>query len=312
MRKSLIAAGVLSLVLTVGACGDEEPTAGSTGGEPGSSESGKSGSSEGTDPGASGGSGSISNAGGLADLVTKQTSQAKTSKVSMTMDMGQMSMKMDGEGEYSGADSKMKMTMDMMGQKIDMVLVDKTMYMKMPAGGEAGKPWIKMTAEEMTKLGGGANFDKQMEMSDPANFLDMLQDNGKILNESKEQLDGQEATKYSAEVDIQKMLESTGQSAQGLDTSKIDKLPMDVWLNSDNLPLQIEMDMGPLMKQAAEQAGDKMPAGMENAKMVAKYTDWGEPVDVKAPPASQVSDKSLGDLTGGAGGAPVPSTPGGN
>lgn len=304
MRKSLIAAGAIALVLTASACKDDSESSGAAPAN-GTAQTGAAAGSGGQKPG-----GLFSNAGGLADLVSKNTEKAKTSKMTMTMDMGQMKMTMNGEAEYNGADSKMKMTMNTMGQNMDMIYIDRAIYMKMPMGAKASKPWVKMTAEQLSK-GSGTDLSKQMEQSDPSHFLDMLEKNGKILSKTPDQVDGQQATKYAVEVDITKMLNSLGEKTPaGVDTSKVKPVPMNVWLNSDNLPVQIEMDMGAMMKQIATSSGQKAPAGMDNAKMTAKYSDWGQPVDIKAPPASQVTDKLPG-MGSGAGSAPVPALPGG-
>lgn len=325
MRKSLIAAGAIALVMTASACKGDSDSSGAAPSN-GSPQAGASAQPGGQKPG-----GLFSNAGGLADLVSKNTEKAKTSKMSMTMDMGSMKMTMNGEAEYNGPDSKMKMTMNTMGQNMDMVYINRTIYMKMPMGGQAGKPWVKMSADQLSKAG-NTDLSKQMQQSDPSHFLDMLEKNGKILSKTPDQVDGQTATKYAAEVDITKMMASVGEKTPpGVDMSKIKPIPMNVWLNSDNLPLQIEMDMGAMMKQIGQSSGQKMPAGMDKAKMVAKYSDWGQPVNVQAPPASQVSDKQLpgtsgstggtgstgsGSLPGTGGAVPgnssIPSLPGGN
>lgn len=319
MRKSLIAAGAVALVLTAGACGKDDAGSATNAATP------NAGNQTAPKPGADGATpakpsgGLFSNAGGLADLVSQNTQKAKTSKVSMTMNMGPISMTGNGEEEYAGADTKIHMTEQAMGQSIEMIFIDRNIYMKLPTGGQAGKPWVKMSLDQLSKAGGGGDITKQMEQSDPSHMLDMLEKNGKILSKTPDQVDGQPATKYAVDVDIQKMLTSLGQKAPaGLNQSKIKSIPMNVWLNSDNLPLQIEMDMGGIMKQVAQSSGQKMPAGMDKAKMVAKYTDWGKPVNIQAPPANQVSSKQLPGMGGTGGTAPAPgasqapSLPGGN
>lgn len=81
------------------------------------------------------------------------------------------------------------------------------------------------------------------------------------------------------------------------------------------LPYEIVLDTSKLegMAKAAKKAGDKVPATVTytmfvgaddlprriTAKVVAMnftldYTKWGEPVDIKAPPANEISDKSPG------------------
>lgn len=302
MRKALIAASALALALTVSACGDEAKKGSPIGQPPVSAPADNTGL--------------FNDAQSLVDAAKEGAAKAKTSKFTMDMTIGSMmSMKAEGQAEYAGTDTKMAMTMnmDMSGvpgaggqgnMAIEMILLDRNIYMKMPQGmgGSAEKPWIKMSLDQMG--GGGAQMEQSMQFSDPTKTLEMIQENGEILNTEQTTVDGQPATKYSVELDAAKLMEKMGQQMPG--NVKIDKLPMDVYLNADNLPVQIEMDMGKMMKDIAEQSGQPMPSGMDSAKMTAKYTNWGEPVDIKAPPADQVNE---GGLPGMPGGSTPPSTP---
>lgn len=304
MRKALIAAGALALALTVGACGDNE------GGTP----TGDNGQSQNT-----GQSGVFNDAQSLINAAKEGTAKAKTSKFTMDMTMGSMlSMKADGEAEYAGENTKMAMNMTMnmnipgagssvpKDLKMEMVMVDKTVYIKMPEGmpgADASKPWMKMPIDQL-EGGQGAQFSQSMEFSDPAKTLEMIKENGKINATEQTEVDGQPATKYSVELDFAKLAQKMGQQMpQGMN---IDSVPMDVYLNADNLPVQIEMNLGKIMKDVASQSGQQLPEGMDQAKMVAKYTDWGAPVNIQAPPQDQVSDSMPG--MGGMGSTP-PSTP---
>lgn len=299
MRKALIAAGALALALTVGACGDEKKGT-PLGGDKGTVEVPNTGG------------GLFNDAQSLVDAAKEGTAKAKTSKFTMDMNMGSMvSMKAEGQAEYAGADTKMAMTMNMDmsgvpgaggqagGMAIEMIMIDRKIYIKMPAGmgGDAGKPWMAMSLDDLSS--GGAGMGQSFEMSDPSKTLEMIQENGKIKNVTQTTIDGQPATTYEVELDFKKLAEKMGQTLPG--DIKIDAIPMKVSLNSDNLPVQIEMDMGAMMKQIGEQTGQTMP-GMEDAKMVAKYTNWGEPVNIQAPPPDQVNE-------GGIPGMPTPSTP---
>lgn len=305
MRKALIAAGALALALTVGACGDDKKQASPTGG---------------TNTGQTGEQGGVFNdAQSLIDAAKEGTSQAKTSKFTMDMSMGSMlTMKADGSAEYAGENTKMamNMNMDMSGMpgaagsqgklSMEMVLIDKTIYMKLPEGmgGSAEKPWMKMPIDSMGAAGG--QFKQSMEFSDPAKTLEMIQENGKIESTEQTTVDGAPATKYKVNLDAKKLFEKVGNGQSMPAGVNIDSLPMDVYLNAENLPVMIEMDLGQLMKDVAEQTGQPLPAGMENGKMTAKYTNWGEPVDIKAPPADQVNEQGMPGM--GSGSTP-PTTP---
>ncbi|NIH87340.1 hypothetical protein [Amycolatopsis granulosa] len=57
---------------------------------------------------------------------------------------------------------------------------------------------------------------------------------------------------------------------------------MELSLDRAQLPVPVTQDLGLLM-EAADAAAEA-----QNASMTMKYTDWGDPVGVAAPPADQL------------------------
>jgi len=114
---------------------------------------------------------------------------------------------------------------------------------------------------------------------------------GKITNSEQVPLDGQPTSHYTIDLDFAKMLdEATGQIPGAAGDEVKNKLqgkdlhvPAELWLNSDQLPVQMVMDMSKVMSAAGA------PATGE-AKTTVKYTDWGSAVDIHEPPADQVTD----------------------
>ena len=100
-----------------------------------------------------------------------------------------------------------------------------------------------------------------------------------------EQIDGTQTTQYRITVNTQKVLAKT----LGDDTLPTGPLAgdlpktitYDIWVgDQDNLPRRIEYSMG-------------------GSSMTMELSDWGQPVDIKAPPPSQISkqDPFSGSLT---------------
>lgn len=271
MRKALIAAGALALALTVGACGDEKsgsPTGGQTGGQ-----------------------GVFNDAQSLVDAAKQGTSSAKSAKFTMDGNVAGQALKGTGAGVFAGSESKMQMNLEVMGQSIEMRQIGTTIYMKLPAGmpgADASKPWMKMDVSGMPGV------SEQMEKSDPTKILEYMVESGAEIKSTEQgQVDGQPATIYKLEVDTAKMLEKMGGGMPGqAPPAGMEKLPVEIALNGENLPVQVAIDMGAQM-----------------GKLTMKYTDWGAPVSVEEPPADQVGD--MGSMPGmpGSSGAPVPSTP---
>lgn len=277
MRKSALAASGFALVLALSACGG--------GNEGGDNALGTGGDS---------GGGLFSNAQELVQAATERTNENQSSKFTMEMDAAGQQMTASGEALYAGADSKMAMTMEMQGESFEIRLVDKAMYMKMPdelASQMDGKTWIKISADGTDPLSQqlGGTFDQLTEQSDPRQTLDYIQQAGEITKSEETTLDGQDVTHYWIELDYAKISDEMADSAgitkeqAKMLADKVGKLPMELWLNGDNLPVQVTMDMGKIMEAAGAPGG-------QGGTMVMKYTDWGAPVNVEAPPADQIGE----------------------
>ncbi|MGW4486907.1 hypothetical protein ACWEOE_24055 [Amycolatopsis sp. NPDC004368] len=288
MRKTtfVVAAGAaLALVLT--GCGSkaENGTASATGG----------------DKASSGLASPFANVLELAKASKQGTSKSKSSKMSMTMSLGGKNVTADGVMSYDPGNLKMSMTMTTDGQQSEVRLIDKTMYMKLPAS-EASqlgtdKPWVKISPDSDDPLSKAlsGSMSQASEQSDPTKILDQISEAGRIVSSDQTTLDGQQVNHYKVEIDLaksmDKMLESVPAESQAqvkqLLQGKDIKMPAELWLDKDQLPLQITMDESEMMKAMGAPAS---AAG--SGKIVVKYTDWGTPVDVTAPPADQVTDMS--------------------
>ncbi|CAM2930109.1 hypothetical protein SAXI111661_09010 [Saccharomonospora xinjiangensis] len=263
MRTSVLAAGGVALALALSACGGE--TSGT--GLPGGNGSGDAGSTQ------------FSDLSSLIASAQEQTNKSQSSKFSMEMEASGMKIQAEGQGRYAGQDTAMSMTMDMQGMSFDVIFVDNTMYMKMPEGMNAdpSKPWVKMTSEDAAAMG-GQSFDQMTEQNDPTKVLEQLeQAGGEIKNTKETEVNGQQATQYTVEVDLSKAGALLGDESTAGSIPEGTIIPVELYLNGDNLPVRVEMDM-----QSLAQAG--------GAKIVMNYSDWGTPVDITAPPADQVGE----------------------
>ncbi|MGC7097194.1 hypothetical protein ACPZ19_21180 [Amycolatopsis lurida] len=271
MRKTALAASGFALLLALTACGSEStpttnnPAAPQADSKPTSSL--------------------FNDAQELVRAASSKADQAKSAKFTIDMDMLGQKITGSGQGSFEGANSKMTMSMQMMGMSIEMRMVDGVVYMKLPEGqAPSGKPWVKLDGADSAELGQAMN---QAEQSDPRKILEMVQKAGKITKSESATLDGQEVSHYFVDLDLKKAGGLGGASEK--DLAQLPDgivVPMELWLNAEQLPVQVSMDMGAMMQKVAEQSGQKMPGG--NAKMTMKYSDWGSPVEVEAPPADQV------------------------
>lgn len=138
-----------------------------------------------------------------------------------------------------------------------------------------------------------------LEQNDPTKMLELLKESGDIVStDENAKVDGQPATKYTINVDFAKLMAQYGASAGDLmDAGEldIDTMPMEVWMNADNLPVQFVIDMSEVMRKVIDASDESMPPGVsfDEASITAKYTDWGAPVTIEAPPESEIGEPGL-------------------
>jgi hypothetical protein len=280
MRRTALAAGGLALILALSAC---------------------SGSTDGTafPAGAAGKSGSSSLFSDSLQLVAAAkagTEKSKSSKFSMEMNVAGMAVKASGQGRYDAADPAMSMSMDLLGQQMEMRLIGKTMYMKMPESMRAStgstKPWTKVSLDDSTAAGKALseNYSQLAEQNDPTKMLEQIQKAGTMKKSEATTLNGEPANHYTFDIDLAKLADQLPAGLPADAKAELEgkdvRFPMDLWVNSDQLPMQIVMDMTAL----GSALGGAQGGQMGDMKMTMKYTDWGLPVDIAAPPADQVGE----------------------
>lgn len=284
MRKTGLAAAGLVLVMGLAACGTREA------GTPVAATDNNT-----SNDGGSGGNGTLKVFGNALDLAgaVKNNNKATSAKMTMEMGAGAESMKANGAFKMGGADgTAMQMTMEMpQVGSMEMRVVSKVLYMKLPtslagqAGMPAGKPWVKISADgtdPLSKTLGplvsslDQNFDisKQMEQVKAAGTIDKT---------AKETLNGEQVTHYWLTIDLQKAVQNLPDpemrklAEKGAASSSSKTIKEEMWVNADNLPVQVV-------------AGTPAIAGQPAGTVTVKYTDWGKPVDVQAPSADQISE----------------------
>src|SRR4051812_37045532 len=283
MRKTGLAAAGLVLVMGLAACGTRE-----AGTPVAATDANKS------NDGGSGGNGTLKVFGNALDLAgaVKDNNKATSAKMSMEMGGGGQTMTANGAFKMGSGGAAMKMTMEMAQVgSMEMVVVDKVLYMKLPtslagqAGLPADKPWVKISADgtdPLSKTLGplvsslDQNFDitKQMEQVKAAGTIDKT---------AKETLNGEQVTHYWLTIDLQKAVQNLPDpemrklAEKGAAASATKTIKEEMWVNADNLPVQVV-------------AGTPAIAGQQAGSVTVKYTDWGKPVDIQAPKPEQISE----------------------
>ena len=178
---------------------------------------------------------------------------------------------------------------------IEQVFEGDVIYMKMPQiaqqlGGK--KQWIKVDVKQAGRALGvdPAQFG-QLGGNDPRKILDQVRAlSGDVEKLGTEKVRGTDTTHYKADVDLRKypdrLPEKDREQArvaveQLIDQTGSSTYPMDLWIDDDDLlrRVQITYDF-------------KVPGSADDAKfsMTMEFFDFGAPIEVKPPPASDVMD----------------------
>jgi hypothetical protein len=283
MRRTALAAGGLALILALSAC------SGTIGGT--AVPAGTAGSNT-----KSGSSSLFSDPLQLVAAAKAGTQKSKSSKFSMEMNVAGMAVTATGQGRYDGTNTAMSMSMDLLGQQMEVRLIGQAIYLKMPDSMRAStgstKPWTKVSLDDSTAAGKALseNYSQLAEQNDPSKMLEQIQKAGTITKSESTTLNGEQANHYTVDIDFAKLAD---QMPAGLPADAKAQLagknvhfPMDLWVNSDQLPMQIITDMSAL----GSALGGAEASQLGEMTMTMKYTDWGGPVDVTAPPADQVGE----------------------
>ncbi len=197
-----------------------------------------------------------------------KSAMAGVSSAHVDMQMSGQGQKVSVQGDtrLSSGDQAMKMSMSMAGMDIDMVVLDKKVYMKGFPGVAAGK-WAVFDEK--------SSIAKQMASSadsaDPKKMFDAFEQGAsKVTKVGTEKVDGEDMDRYELTLDTKKALSASGAggAAGAAAGSMPSTITYDVWVDSKDHMRKVNFDV----------------AGVKATVMMGKY---GEPVDITAPPASQ-------------------------
>ncbi|MDL4820896.1 hypothetical protein [Actinomadura opuntiae] len=169
------------------------------------------------------------------------------------------------------------------------VLVGRTIYMKIPqltqlGGGASAKPWVKMSLDEVGAKS-GMNVDELLQQSqqmDPVQNTRMLTASKDAREVGKETVNGVQTTHYTGTYRVADAVAKLPADQRQAYEKSLAKSGMngdmhfDLWVDGQQLPRKMTMKTG------------QTAAGVMT--ITTSYRDFGKPVQVTAPPASQVTD----------------------
>lgn len=228
----------------------------------------------------------------LAAAATAKANEISSSR--FTVETTAFGQKMTGSGvtKFVNGQESGTMTMTIFGETVEERRIDNVTTYRKPTTQERKKlkltkPWVK---EDERDKDGLLSENGPAADHDPRKALESVQEAGTITKGVGEKLDGQDVFHYWIDLDPAKM----GKEFGGQPTTKLGKMPMELWLRGDQLPVKAVMDMSELVWAGAI-AGGATPEELEGLDIggiaTMRFTDWGSvDVDVRAPPADEVQE----------------------
>jgi hypothetical protein len=167
------------------------------------------------------------------------------------------------------------------------ILVGGAIYMKMPglAKQTGGKPWLKFSLSALSAQSGIdlKSLMNQGQQADPAVNVKMLTASQDAHKVGTEKVGGVTTTHYQGTYSVQQALaklapKQRAQAQKSLGQAGLDKMNFDLWVDGQQLPTKMQL---------TTPAGAKVQM---DTTMV--YSGFNQPVSIKPPPASQVTDGS--------------------
>jgi hypothetical protein len=215
-------------------------------------------------------------------------------KAQMTMDLGSFAEFMNGFAGAFGGNAPGELT-DPANWKLEMRLDDTVAFMRLPFLASelpSGKEWVRIDLTKAAQLQGVdlADIQSFAKGSDPRETLDYLRSvSGKLIRIGTEDVRGVPTTHYFAAVDWKKALARAASESgqQGFLAqfqnmpSAVASIPVDVWVDADNLVRRMTMNFSFSSPGQPEQA---------KASIEMELFEYGQPVSVETPRAADVVD----------------------
>ena len=272
LRRTTATAAATALLLSLTACGGDSDEPGAE-----SSPDASSGSSEESSPADQPAEGEEVEPSEFAADMKSGLEESTTARMTMDMDAGGGGLRAEGDVDYTTDPMSMAITLEnpMMGaQQMDLRLVDGVMYVHM--GEMTNGKFVSYDLSDTANLP-PAMQGLQDQMDPLASFDGFEKALTSVTFEGTEDVGGEQLGHYEAVVDTSKM-----KSFQGVPPEA-------------GMPKEISYDLWFDEEFRARRMSTTIDAGTP-VKLDVELSDWGSPVDIEAPPESQVVDGTT--LTG--------------
>jgi hypothetical protein len=214
------------------------------------------------------------NAAGTVKVTGTMTAPGVTTPITMT-----------AQEQYTPS-LEMSMSMQVEGQTMSEILVGDVVYMDYPALSSelGGKQWAEIDLAKANSLGSLSSLLDSARNENPTTQIAALVASGAVTKVGPATVNGQSTTHYTGTLDASQLLK-VGTATSNLSASQLSSLKselqtagvttvkIDLWIAANGLPVE-------------EKYSEQTSAGAVSGDMF--MSDWGTPVSVGAPPASEV------------------------
>jgi hypothetical protein len=196
---------------------------------------------------------------------------------------GQSYLSVQGDETLTaGKLTALRLNQKVAGLNLTMVIVDDTLYVKLPVNARKnGKPWVKATEESadpaMRQL--AASVKTLRESASMSQYESLTESASLFRTVGVERLNGVAVTHYSLMVDVTKERGAAISDAmrKSLKTLGISKIPVDIWVDGQGRTVRM---------------AERFKVKGETVSIEVTMTRINRQVTIVAPPASQVSTDS--------------------
>ena len=185
----------------------------------------------------------------------------------------------DGSGDATmsqGKTTASDMTIDTAGVQVEVRTIGSKTWVKLPAAQRTnGKPWalVSATSSNAAIRAMAASMQTTQSMTSVSSFLNLVRATTKFRVVGADTVNGAPATHYALTVDLTKV-DFPGQLGQVIQQAHITAVPVDLWTDSHDRPVQLS---------------ENISVGGHSVTVQVGVSDFDKPVTISPPPSDQVS-----------------------
>lgn len=211
----------------------------------------------------------------LASAMTSAYEDVTSARVSLSVEgLPGGGVSAEGVASYDGESPAVDLTMDAMGQSIELRVVDGVVYVGGPLAAMlgGGSPWVGLDLSSVDLSSLGLDPSGMTGSFDPEQLAATLGSAAEVERDGEETVDGETLERYTVTLDPSALAELVPQAAAALPTEPVEQT---VLLDDADRLRELRMDL-------------PLPTG-ETATLTLRMGDYGTDVTVEAPPAGDVT-----------------------